>query len=330
MSRLCHFAVRSDFLCIISHGTIIPKTAIPTFRVYILFPESSSVYIRCMMTQLGCSLSTTLAASWNECQDLCHWPPRCFSLTCVQGMVWVLSSLVMLSYHFNVFSYYNAVSGASLWSIIALVREPHSKTLFPSVKVVYDTDSPAISAIIVHLHPYIDLLFSGKGQRLHTIAIRHLRHGLPTSPKQAPQPLGMAVGSATSSSKSRGGGSSLILRYKHTIISSPDEVLRRAGVMKSFGPTYEGDVMKYPGVSFIFEDDASAALLRSPRLSADENKRVEVKKISITQRTVGGDEVDAFDEVLESPVMDGDLRSVVLKVSHFLRIYGISSLSIGT
>jgi len=236
----------------------------------------------------------------------------------------------MLSYHFNVFSYYNAVSGASLWSIIALVREPHSKTLFPSVKVVYDTDSPAISAIIVHLHPYIDLLFSGKGQRLHTIAIRHLRHGLPTSPKQAPQPLGMAVGSATSSSKSRGGGSSLILRYKHTIISSPDEVLRRAGVMKSFGPTYEGDVMKYPGVSFIFEDDASAALLRSPRLSADENKRVEVKKISITQRTVGGDEVDAFDEVLESPVMDGDLRSVVLKVSHFLRIYGISSLSIGT
>lgn len=122
----------------------------------------------------------------------------------------------------------------------------------------------------------------------------------------------------------------MILRYKHTIISSPDEVLRRAGVMKSFGPTYEGDVMKYPGVSFIFEDDASAALLRGPKLSADENKRVEVKKISITQRTVGSDEVDAFDEVQESPVMDGDLRSVVLKVRRFRHICGVFSLSIGT
>jgi hypothetical protein len=137
----------------------------------------------------------------------------------------------------------------------------------------------------------------------------------------------MAVGSAASSSQSRGGGSSLILRYKHTIISSPDEVLRRSGVMKSFGPTYEGDVMKYPGVSFIFEDDASAALLRSPRLTADENKRVEVKKISITQRTVGGDEVDAFEEVLESPVMDGDLRSVVLKVHEGIDLHFYPSAS---
>lgn len=218
------------------------------------------------------------------------------------------------------------LSGASLWSIIALVRQPHSKTLFPSVKVLYDTTGPAASVIIVHLHPYIDLLFSGKGQRLHTIAVRHLRHGLPTSPRQVPQPLGVPVGSAASSTKSRGGGSSLIVRYKQTIISSPDEVLRRAGVMKNFGPTYSGDIMKYPGISFMFEDDASAPLIPSPKPSADESKRAEVKKINITQRSGTGEEVDAFEEVQECSVMDGDLRSVVLKVRHLSTIFESCSL----
>jgi len=89
--------------------------------------------------------------------------------------------------------------------------------------------------------------------------------------------------------------------------------------MKSFGPTYEGDLMKYPGISFsIFDEDgavSATALMRTTgNLSAEESKKSEVKKIVITQKTPEGSEVDAFDEVLECSVMDGDLSSVCLKV----------------
>jgi Uncharacterised protein family (UPF0183) len=214
------------------------------------------------------------------------------------------------------------ILGSSLWSILALVRQPQSKTLFPSVNIIYDTVSPSTSIIIVHLHPYIDLLFTGNGQRLHTIVVRRLRHGLPASPKPAVYSIGSSGTSASSlSNRSRVGvgGSALTLKYKHTIVSSPDEVLRKFGVMKSFGPTYEGDLMKYPGISFsIFDEDgasSTAALMRATvGLSVDESKRSEVKKIVISQKTQEGGEVDAFDEVLECPVMDGDLSSVRLNV----------------
>jgi len=130
--------------------------------------------------------------------------------------------------------------------------------------------------------------------------------------------------SASSSARSRVGvgGSALTLRYKHATISSPDEVLRKFGVMKSFGPTYEGDLMKYPGIAFsIFDEDgipsSAVAVMRPPSggvVSVDESKRAEVKKIIITQKSPEGGEVDAFDEVLECPVMEGDLSSVSLIV----------------
>ncbi|PVF99968.1 hypothetical protein CPB86DRAFT_774038 [Serendipita vermifera] len=214
--------------------------------------------------------------------------------------------------------------GASLWSILALVRQPQSKTYFPSVNILYDTTSPASSITIVHLHPYIDLLFSGRGQRLHTIAIRRLRHGLPSSPRMVSQSLGMTAGSSASSTRSRGvgGGSSLTLRYKNVIISSPDETLRRSGVMKNFGPTYEGDTMKYPGITFLFEDVAGAAVIRTNRAtSPDEQKRTEVKKILITQRGSGDIEADPFDEVTECSVMDGELQTVKLHAHKGIDLY---------
>ena len=77
--------------------------------------------------------------------------------------------------------------------------------------------------------------------------------------------------------------------------------------------------MKYPGISFsIFDEDgaaSTAALMRATvGLSVDESKRSEVRKIVISQKTQEGGEVDAFDEVLECPVMDDDLSSVRLNV----------------
>ena len=216
----------------------------------------------------------------------------------------------------------NLVTGASLWTILTLVRQPQSKTLFPSVNILYDTTSPSNSIIVVHLHPHIDLLFSGKGQRLHTIVVRRLRHGLPNSPKPAIHSLGNTPGTSVGSSARSPlslGGSALILRYKNTTVLSPDEVLRKFGVMKNFGPTYEGDLMKYPGIMFsIYDEDvapSTAALMRTPGgMSVDESKRAEVKKIIITQKLPEGGEVDAFDEVLECPAMEGDLNSVSLRV----------------
>jgi hypothetical protein len=133
------------------------------------------------------------------------------------------------------------------------------------------------------------------------------------------QSLGMTAGSSASSNRSRGvggGGSGLTLRYKNVIVSSPDETLRRSGVMKSFGPTYEGDTMKYPGIVFLFDDVAGGAVIRTSRATnPDEHKRAEVKKIIISQRGAGDIEADPFEEVAECPVMDGELRTVKLQVS---------------
>ncbi|KAG8817477.1 hypothetical protein FRC18_000494 [Serendipita sp. 400] len=225
--------------------------------------------------------------------------------------------------------------GASLWSILAFVRQPQSKTLFPSVKISYDTNSSSTSIILVHLHPHIDLLFSGKGQRLHTIAIRRLRHGLPSSPRPAQQPLSLpstSSGSRGSTSQNRsvaGTISTLVIRYKRVIISSADETLRRGGVMRHFGPTYEGETMRYPGVTFMFDDEtpASSSLgsgggsMRRAIDVADENKRAEVRKIVIMQRGDGREQVDAFEEVLEHPIMNGDLKRVVIKVNQGIDMY---------
>lgn len=73
--------------------------------------------------------------------------------------------------------------------------------------------------------------------------------------------------------------------------------------------------MKYPGVSFIFEDDASGVAVRTARgTGVDENKWAEVKKVIISQINGNDEQVDAFDEVLQCPIMDGDLRSVIVKV----------------
>jgi hypothetical protein len=81
-------------------------------------------------------------------------------------------------------------------------------------------------------------------------------------------------------------------------------------VRRTFGPTYEGEDLRYPGVWFSFDEGS-----RQPTGQADD-RQLEVKTITICQ--YNGQELDAFDEVLECPVMCGDISSAVVKVSSLL------------
>ncbi|GAV98916.1 UPF0183-domain-containing protein [Lentinula edodes] len=67
--------------------------------------------------------------------------------------------------------------GASLWNIINMIRQ--MQHLFPQVDIKYDPDASSTTPIILHLRPHLDLLFSGKHQRLRTICVRKLRDTSP-------------------------------------------------------------------------------------------------------------------------------------------------------
>lgn len=170
----------------------------------------------------------------------------------------------------------------SLWTVLDFLRnDPHS---FPQVDVKYDPDIPT-SPVILHLRPHFDLLFSGGHQRLHTICLKRL---------QDPHPP-------------------VTLRYKNVVLSSPNEILRRVGVSRAFGPTYVGDDLRYPGVWFSFEDDGRGEPLRaaSPH---PEDKSQEVKRVIISQKNPNGELGDVLSEVQECPIMAGDLESAIVKV----------------
>lgn len=159
---------------------------------------------------------------------------------------------------------------------------------FPQIDIIYDCHSTVPPPpVLLHLRPHISLLFSGTHQRLHTIHVHDLRISSPP----------------------------LILKYKDAILSSPDRVLHRLGVSKTFGPTYpsgNGDNgLRYPGLWFGFDDDTEAATRQS------EDRLQEVKKILILQK----DPHDPLGEVIECPVMHGDIERAVIKVKPSLLFY---------
>jgi len=156
--------------------------------------------------------------------------------------------------------------------------------MFPQVDVKYDPDSSAVTPIIVHIRPHLDLLFSGRGQRLHTICVRQLRD--PNPP--------------------------VTLRYDDATISSTDEVLRRVVVNRTFGPTYPGDDLRYPGLWFSFEDDSISEGIKGPQ-GVDRDQ--EVKRVFISQKGNDGKAGDALDEVVECATMDGDVHRAIVKVT---------------
>jgi hypothetical protein len=180
--------------------------------------------------------------------------------------------------------------GQSLWTVIDLLRG--LQQLFPQVDIKYDPDASSITPIIVHLRPHIDLLFSGYHQRLHTICIRKLRD--PNPP--------------------------VILRYKDVVLSSSEEVLIRVSVSRTFGPTYPGDDLRYPGVLFSFEEDVMGEGLKGV-VTHSEDRMQEVKRVIVGQKGEDGEEQDALDEVMECPVMYGDVARAVVKVDDGITLH---------
>lgn len=166
--------------------------------------------------------------------------------------------------------------------------------LFPQVDVKFDPDVSSTTPIILHLRPHLDLLFSGKHQRLRTICVRRLRDISPP----------------------------LILRYNSTVISSNELTLRRVEVRRVFGPTYAGDDLRYPGVWFSFEEDGRTDGLKG---APSDDKMQEVKRVFISQKDTSHDDGDALDEVVECEVMHADLALAVVKVCH-LRLVPTSNV----
>ncbi|KAG9218976.1 hypothetical protein CCMSSC00406_0001386 [Pleurotus cornucopiae] len=171
--------------------------------------------------------------------------------------------------------------GASLWNILHILHR-HQEA-FPQVDVKYDPDSSVLTPIILHLRPHLDLLFSSKNQRLHTICLRRLRD--PNPP--------------------------VVLRYKDTTLSSMDQVLRRSGVNKTFGPTYAGEDLKYPGLWFSFEEDGLGEGIKGNH--AEDRGQV-VKRVFVSQKPLDGSDRDALDEVIESPTMAGEVAKAIVKI----------------
>lgn len=187
-------------------------------------------------------------------------------------------------------------TGTSLFDVLAFLRRPSPPT-FPSVSVKFDTAQPAVSPIILHLRPHLDLLFTRHTQRLHTISLS-LRRNAHSHPP-------------------------LVLSYKSEVLSGPDVVLTRTAVQRTMGPTYKGERMKYPGVWFSFDEDTPGAVSGGGVNTSDGN--TEVKRIVLTQRQESGEgeKEESTDEVIPNSVMYGDIKRAAIKVSIVDAIFAV-------
>lgn len=175
--------------------------------------------------------------------------------------------------------------GSSLWSVISTLRT--LQHLFPQVEVKFDLENASTTPVILHLRPYFDLLFSAYHQRLHTICLRKPRDPHPP----------------------------MALRYKDSIICRGDEPLVKIKISRTFGPTYPGDELRYPGVWFSFDDDTiSEGLKGSSSHAITDNRSKEVKRIIVTQKDAQDVGRDPLDEVNLCPVMYGDISRAIVKV----------------
>ncbi|KAI0091985.1 UPF0183-domain-containing protein [Irpex rosettiformis] len=198
--------------------------------------------------------------------------------------------------HFQLGKYYRHIPlntyWMSLWTSLDLLRR--DSHLFPDVDVKYDPDS-AITPVILHLRPHLDLLFSGQQQRLHQICLKKLRD--PHPPVE--------------------------LSYKGKLLSSPHDTLQRVGVSKAFGPTYPGEDLMYPGVWFSFREDGPPE--QGKVSSNPEDKSQEVKRVIISQKNENNESEDVLSEVRECEAMQYGLLEAIVKVHEGvdLSFYGV-------
>lgn len=176
--------------------------------------------------------------------------------------------------------------GLSLWKVLEYLRE--NKVSYPQVKVTYDTDNPNVSPIVVRVLPCLDLIFSGYSQRLRSISLR--------------QPNSNSVGMPA-----------LILRYKSVVLAAPNHPMRKAGVVNTFGPTYSGDIIRYPGIIFSCLDDGNEIGKGQQRKPVD-STALEIQKIVI-QPIEAMEADESMRETIEYPIMIGDISHVIAEVS---------------
>lgn len=99
------------------------------------------------------------------------------------------------------------------------------------------------------------------------------------------------------------------IRFKDKVLLGPDQILGRVDVNRAVGPTYEGEELRYPGVWFSFDEHAIP--------SQDQNQ--EIKTITVTQHN--GQDRDGLEEVIECPVMCGDIARAMAKVHKGVMLY---------
>jgi len=108
--------------------------------------------------------------------------------------------------------------------------------------------------------------------------------------------------------------------------------LRRGLVHKEFGPTYPGEAMRYPGVWFAFDEDgirdggAAQLLTKKQDTDAERERAQEVKRVVVCQgaRVEDGREEgerDGLDEVIECPIMHGELKRAVVRIKSGVKLY---------
>jgi len=103
------------------------------------------------------------------------------------------------------------------------------------------------------------------------------------------------------------------------VFSPSSQRLTHISLRRLRGPgTVVGEVMRYPGVWFGFEEDGVGSAVGHGSGHGKEDRNQEVKRIVVTQRTTSGDdgmqEPDALDEPLECSEMYGDLKRVLVKL----------------
>ncbi|KLO18040.1 UPF0183-domain-containing protein [Schizopora paradoxa] len=198
--------------------------------------------------------------------------------------------------------------GTTLWTVLDLLRQ-HT-TLFPRVDVKFD-DSVVDAPVLLHVPPHLDLLFSARDQRLRVVAARRLREPAPPLQLLYRGTVLSSVSVNTSATPhQRAGGPGRGERAQ-------DVVLRRADISNHFGPTYAGDGLIYPGVSFLFDEDGPGGA--STTAGKAEDRQREVRRVVVTQaKEEEGAEVApdllGHDEVRECPAMLGGLRRAIIRV----------------
>jgi hypothetical protein len=187
--------------------------------------------------------------------------------------------------------------GSSLWSVLEFLRQ--QQTAYPQITISFDDSTPSNSPVLLHIRPYVDLLFSPTQQRLHTISISHFGIDPP-----------------------------LILRYNTQVLLSPNVPLRRSDVSRVFGPTYAGSVMRYPGLSFSFDEDGSNNLTKK---GSGEDRLQQVRRLTLTQQPVTSHSqapVVDLDTIYVCPSLMGELRRMAFTVKEgaTLHFYTLPSM----